>query len=247
MQIYGLADLHLALGIPEKSMEIFGDPWTNYHQKIYDHWTAKVRDDDYVLLAGDISWAMDIEDAKKDFDFLSSLPGTKIMIRGNHDYWSSASTRKLSTVLAKNIRYLSQGYTVLDANIAVVGVRLWEHPTICIDSRVFASSKNIKHKIHTEHDEKIFLREQMRLQRALDAITDDIQEIIVITHYPPISSDGSSGPISEMLERNGRVRKCLFGHLHKVQKPLQGFGCIRGIEYSLIAADYLDFVPKVVM
>ena len=95
-----------------------------------------------------------------------------------------------------------------------------------------------------ESDEKIFLREQGRLRRALDSVPKNIEQIIVMTHYPPISSDGSLGSVAHMLEADKRISHCIFGHMHKVRVPLEGFGYIRGIQYSLVAADYLDFVPQ---
>ncbi|WP_348663678.1 metallophosphoesterase [Chlamydia vaughanii] len=245
MQIYGIADLHLAIGVPEKTMEIFGEPWISYHEKIRERWEKIVNPEDVVFLPGDISWAMHLEQAKEDFAFLGTLPGTKYMIRGNHDYWSSASATKISKVLPENLHYLSQGYAIFEPKKAIVGVRLWDSPTIHVAPECF-QTPSLGKKEFTEKDEQIFLREQGRLQRALEAVPKEVEQIIVMTHYPPISSDGSKGPIAEMLENNGKVTHCLFGHMHKVRAPLEGFGKIRGIEYRLVAADYIDFVPQVI-
>ncbi|QEM73519.1 phoshohydrolase [Chlamydia abortus] len=247
MQIYGIADLHLAIGVPEKTMEVFGQPWISYHEKIRERWQQTVSPEDIVLLPGDISWAMHIEEAKEDFSFLGSLPGTKYMIRGNHDYWSSASVTKIAQVLPESLYYLAQGFSIIQPDMAVVGVRLWDSPTIRIASQCFQSSPPEKAREYNEKDEKIFLRELGRLQRALEAVPKNIEQIIVMTHYPPISSDGSPGPVSQMLEADGRVSHCLFGHMHKVRAPLEGFGHIRTIEYRLVAADYIDFIPQVII
>ncbi|MEF9496674.1 metallophosphoesterase [Chlamydia sp. 04-14] len=246
MQIYAIADLHLAIGVPEKTMEVFGEPWISYHEKIRERWEETVAPEDIVLLPGDISWAMHIEEAKEDFSFIGSLPGTKYMIRGNHDYWSSASATKISQILPENLHYLSQGFALLHPKKAVVGVRLWDSPTICVAPECFQSPLLGKERHYSEQDEKIFLRELGRLQRALEAVPEDVDQIIVMTHYPPISSDGTPGPVSEMLEVDGRVSHCLFGHMHKVRSPLEGFGIIRDIDYRLVAADYIDFIPQVI-
>ncbi|AAP98559.1 putative phosphoesterase CT488 [Chlamydia pneumoniae TW-183] len=246
MHIYGLADLHLALGVPEKTMEVFGDPWIGYHQKICSEWQAVVHPEDIVLLPGDISWAMNLSEAHKDFAFIGDLPGTKYMIRGNHDYWSSASTSKILQALPPSLYYLNQGFALLTPHLAVVGVRLWDSPTICVKKENFLTPST-QEQSYTEQDEKIFLRELGRLKRAFAALPKEVTEVIVMTHYPPISSDGTPGPISEFLEADGRVSLCLFGHIHKVQRPIDGFGNIRGIHYILVAADYVNFVPQEVM
>ncbi len=241
MQVYGLADLHLALGVPNKTMEVFGEPWLDYHSKIERSWREVVAPEDVVLLPGDISWAMDLKEAVVDFSFLDSLPGTKYMIRGNHDYWSSASVSKLMQVLPSSVHYLSKGWEIFFPKHAVVGVRLWDSPCISM------GWEGIPQKEYTEQDEKIFLRELGRLQRALEALPADVERVIVMTHYPPISRDGTPGPVSELLEKDSRITHCLFGHLHKVPSPLSGFGNIRGINYQLLSADYVNFVPQGVM
>lgn len=250
MRIYGLADLHLALGVPEKTMEVFGEPWTDYHQKIQTAWQQLITPEDFVLLPGDISWAMTLEEAAKDFQFLGALPGVKYMIRGNHDYWSSASTKKLQQSLPPHLHYLSQGYAVFAPQRAVVGVRLWDSPTIRLSPTTFKTQRESSEsqvKAYTDHDEKIFLREYHRLQRALLALPKDVEEVVVMTHYPPISFDGTPSMVSDLLEADGRISYCLFGHLHGVRKPLEGFGTIRGITYSLLAADYVNFIPQVIL
>lgn len=244
MRIYGIADLHLAIGVPEKTMEVFGEPWLSYHEKIQKHWRETVSSEDIVLLPGDISWAMHLEEAKEDFAFIHSLPGTKYMIRGNHDYWSSASVTKINQALPSSLHYLSQGMCIVHPRLAVVGMRLWDSSSITIAPQCFQDTGKQQNREFNESDEKIFLREQGRLRRALDSVPKDIENIIVMTHYPPISSNGSSGPIAQMLEADARVTHCVFGHMHKVRRPLEGFGKIRGIEYRLVAADYIDFVPQ---
>lgn len=244
MRVFALADLHLSFGAPEKTMEVFGEPWIGYHHKIEKRWREVITPEDIVCLPGDISWAMRLEEAQTDFQFLGSLPGIKYMIRGNHDYWSSASASKLATVLPENLHYLSQGYVLLNAYQALVGVRLWDSRDICVQWEDACESSH--EKVLTEQDEKIFFRELGRLERALKQLPSSVEEVLVMTHYPPISNDGSPGLVSKLLEADGRVSHCLFGHLHKVPRPFPGFGKIRGIDYMLVAADYVDFIPQVV-
>ena len=244
MRIFALADLHLSLGVPEKTMELFGEPWIGYHHKIETHWQELVTQQDIVCLPGDISWAMHLEEAQVDFDFLESLPGTKYMIRGNHDYWSSASATKLSKVLPETLHYLARGYVLLNPFQAIVGVRLWDDQDIQL---CFGDHGQVSEgRALTLQDEKIFLRELGRLERALNELPSSVEDVLVMTHYPPISNDGTPGLVSKLLESDGRVSRCLFGHLHKVPRPFPGFGNIRGINYTLVAADYVDFTPQVV-
>lgn len=251
MRFLALADLHLSISTPDKTMEVFGEPWIDYHEKISTFWRQEVQKEDVVLLPGDISWAMKIKEATADFAFIEALPGNKLLIRGNHDYWSSISGSAINRVMPSNMFYLSQGIWISpNRKIAVIGCRLWDHPSIKIDALLFQSSiSKTSHstKPYTDHDLKIFLREFSRLEKALNTVPDEIETIIVMTHYPPISSDGSSSPISDLLETDKRIQLCVFGHLHGVEKPLKGFGCIRGIHYELVAADFLDFHPKVLM
>ncbi|WP_083584935.1 metallophosphoesterase [Chlamydia trachomatis] len=243
MRIFALADLHLSLGVPEKTMEVFGEPWVGYHQKIEKHWRDIVSSDDIVCLPGDISWAMRLEEAQVDFRFLGALPGIKYMIRGNHDYWSSASSAKLANVLPETLHYLSKGYVLLNAHQAIVGVRLWDSSDICLH---WETQHDGPQRVLTEQDDKIFLREYGRLERALKELPASVEDVLVMTHYSPVSNDGTPGRVSNLLEMDGRVSRCLFGHLHKVPRPFPGFGNIRGIEYTLVAADYVDFIPQVV-
>ncbi|ANH78405.1 putative phosphoesterase [Candidatus Chlamydia sanziniae] len=242
-----MADLHLSLGVPQKTMEVFGEPWIGYHKKIREQWKARVTPKDIVLIAGDISWAKDLLEAERDFAFVDALPGTKYMIRGNHDYWSSASTKKIRMALPPSLNYLTSGYAQLSPELAVVGVRLWDSPTIHIAYTCQAFSTQVQSKPYTEHDEKIFLREFGRLKKALDSLPKEVTQVIVMTHYPPISSDGSPGPVSELLEADGRVSLCIFGHLHKIHQSMRVFGKIRGIDYVLVAADYVNFIPQEIL
>lgn len=244
MPIYALADMHLSFGSPEKTMEVFGDPWINYHHKIKAAWEATVSPEDVVLLPGDISWAKSPDDVIKDFNWIADLPGMKYMIRGNHDYWSSIATSRLQTLLPSSLSYLFQGTILLRPDLAVVGVRLWDTSDIVVAAECF--DYPVIPKALTDQDEKIFLREFRRMERALASLPNSVEEIVVMTHYPPISSDGTPGRVSSLLEKDGRVTHVLFGHLHKVKAPIPGFGKIRGIQYHLVAADYVNFIPQAI-
>lgn len=227
MSIYAIADLHLSFSSP-KPMDIFGDNWRNHEQKIKDDWIKKVTDKDLVLLPGDFSWAIDLEETYKDFEYLNSLSGKKIMLKGNHDYWWN-SLKKLNEYIEKNdfkdIFFLYNNSYEFDGNI-IVGTRGW----------ILTSNE--------EEDKKILNRELLRLELS---ITDGIKkygedkDIIVCMHYPPTNKNllGNSEFIKIMQKHN--VKKCIYGHLHGEAHNEAVEGNIGKIELKLVSADYLDF------
>ncbi|WP_213318720.1 metallophosphoesterase [Chlamydiifrater volucris] len=246
MKLYALADLHLCLGVPEKTMEIFGDPWTGYLEKLRKGWCSTVSDLDWVLLPGDISWGKSLDESKEDFSFIGELPGNKVVIKGNHDYWSSSSASKLSAALPSNITYLRGGvFRIPGTKIDIIGTRLWDHSSINIPSSVFKSPKG--NKIWTGeqivHNEKIFQREYLRLKEACKQLPLDSEKIIAMTHYPPISFDGSSGPVSELLS-DYDVDVCVFGHIHGLKSIFPKEFPGNSVQYRLVAADYVNFCPQ---
>ena len=170
--IYALADLHLDY-TEEKSMEVFGEAWENYQEKIFTNWKNKIKEDDTVLIPGDISWAMDTRHAQIDLTKIENLPGKKILMKGNHDYWWS-SLNKLNNLGFKSIEFLQNNSFVVE-DFIICGTRGW----ISRDSRGF-----------TDHDEKIFKRELLRLENSIKSSNMD-KKIIINLHYPPINTDGS--------------------------------------------------------
>ncbi len=245
MTIWAIGDPHLSFGIPNKEMDIFGEAWIGWTQKLESNWRANIRDEDLVLIPGDISWAMHIEEAMADLEWINKLPGTKVMIRGNHDYWWSSAS-KIRKLLPSTIHVISN-----DAfnwgNVSVCGARLWDTPEYNFKEFI-EIRENKREKPLTEHEsdpetgKKIFARELGRLEMSLKCLKQDASIKIVMTHYPPISADLKDSETSKLLEKYG-VNVCVFGHLHNIRAGSKMFGEKNGIRYVLTSCDYLNFQP----
>lgn len=244
MAIWALADLHLAFGAPEKTMEFFGAPWMDYHAKIKREWENRILPNDLVLLAGDICWAMHPNEAKPDLEWIHALPGTKVLLRGNHDYWWT-SLKQVAQVLPPSI-HLIQNNAWKWKEYVIGGSRLWDTdeynfgPYIRYTDNPHA--KKIEEQDTTPDAEKIFERELGRLTLSLKAMEKLEGERIAMTHYPPIGADLKPSRASILLEKSG-VKICVFGHLHNVKEGQLPFGERNGVKYYLTSADYLNFVP----
>jgi predicted phosphohydrolase len=241
MSVWAIADLHLSFGVAGKSMELFG--WKDWTGRIERAWRERIGPDDLVLIAGDISWAMRVEEVVPDLQWIERLPGTKVMIRGNHDYWLP-SLKKLKEVLPPSIHAIHN--TAFEWNgIAVAGTRLWDTHEYAFGA--FADVEGVALPEgggggeSVEEEEKIFVRELGRLEMSLQAMDRKATRRVVMTHYPPIGSDLKPSRASALLEKY-RVEACVFGHLHKLRKgPM--FGEARGVRYLLTSCDYLDMLP----
>lgn len=229
MSIYVIADLHLSFGT-DKPMDIFGDNWDNHPDKIRQDWISKVKPEDTVILPGDFSWATYIEDAKQDFQFLNELPGKKILLKGNHDYWWTTLTKMREFIKEndfENIDFLYNNAYLVEDKI-IVGSRGW----ILQDG---------------EENKKMINRENERLKLSFkDGIEKygENKEILVFMHYPPINSKELLG--NQYLEfyktmREYNVKDCYYGHLHGNSHKEAIEGEVGGINFHLISADYLDF------
>lgn len=242
MQIWAIADLHLAKSIPAKNMAVFGPEWEGYMDKMEASWRQLVQPDDLVLLPGDISWAMKLEEAKIDLRWIDALPGTKVMIRGNHDYWWS-SAKKMSEIFPPSIHFIHN--TAFHWNdIAIGGTRLWDTPEYNFNGYIhFQENPRARPAAREEEGgEAIFERELERLKLSLKQMNPSAKIKIAMIHYPPISADLQPSRTSAILEEYG-IQICVFGHLHNVKKDRPLFGEVRGVKYHLTAADYLDFRP----
>ncbi|MBO5178921.1 MAG: metallophosphoesterase [Clostridia bacterium] len=219
MRIYAISDLHLSFGA-DKPMNVFGDKWNNYENKIKENWLSKVKDDDLVILAGDLSWATYLDEAKADFDFLTKLPGKKLLLKGNHDYWWETVT-KMNRFLEengyKNIFFLYNNFYETDEYM-ICGTRYWSYEE------------------NTEN-EKIYSRELERLKLSIKYASEnnpDNKPIIIVTHYPP-----DERIISTVNEWNLNVKKWIYGHIHSnYQEMLVN---IPNIDSYLTSCDYLNF------
>jgi len=238
MSIFVIADLHLSFSNP-KPMDIFGENWKDHEEKIRKQWIEKVTDNDLVILPGDFSWATYLQDTKKDFDYLNSLPGKKLLLKGNHDYWwtTLTSMRKfLKENNFENIDFLYNNSYEYE-NYIITGTRGWS-------------------LTDEEADEKLINRELGRLELSLkDGINKYLQgnekvelntnkEIIVFMHYPPVTNlkitREEELKFVELMKKYN-VKKCMYGHLHSgsIKEAIEGN--IEGIEFKLVSADGLNF------
>lgn len=223
MALYAIGDLHLSF-TSDKPMDIFG--WENHTEKVKDLWLEYIREEDTVLIPGDISWALRLEDALTDLGWLADLPGKKILVKGNHDYWWQGIS-KLNT-LYSNMFFLQNTYYLYD-EYAICGTRGW----LCPNSVNF-----------TKHDEKIYLREVNRLKSSLEqAKRGGNNKIIAMMHYPPTNEKYDPSGFTDLFEKY-EVEKVVYAHLHGKNYYQMGFqGMRNNVEYSLVSCDYLQFKP----
>ena len=228
MSIYIIGDLHLSFGT-DKPMDIFGDNWENHSEKIKENWIKKVNKDDTVILPGDFSWATYLEETYNDFEFLNSLPGKKILSKGNHDYWWTTVTQMNKYIKEnnfENINFLYNNSYLVEDKI-IVGTRGWT--------------------THNRNQEnmKILKRELARLKLSLeDGIKKygEDKEIYCFIHYPPFYKETVEENIDFIkLMKKYNVKKCFYGHLHADSHKEAVEGLIDGIEFKLVSSDYLDF------
>ncbi|PCI77369.1 phosphoesterase [Candidatus Aerophobetes bacterium] len=243
MNIWAIADLHLALTLPEKDMSFFGPSWKDYVEKISTQWKELVSDNDLVLIAGDISWAMKLDEAKEDLAWIDSLPGKKVLLKGNHDYWWPTSA-KLEKLLPPSISFVySSAFTY--KGVAVAGARLWDHPEINYSSYItFQDNPRQKKKAKVSQTQIMatFEKELLRLERTLKTMPDNADLKIVMTHYPPVDEAGTVSSVTSLLKQYG-INICVFGHLHNVNQAKFPSLCFDQIPYYLTSADFLNFKP----
>jgi len=247
MKIWALSDPHLAFGVPSKTMEAFGPSWEGYAEKIAANWKRLVSPNDLVLIPGDISWAMRLDEALADLKWIDALPGEKIILKGNHDYWWS-SPSKLAQVMPPSIRFI-QNNALIWNGVAIGGARLWDTPEYSFANFIVFQENPLAQKKTAEdfakakeEEEKIFSRELERLKLSLGQLDSSAKLKIALTHYPPIGADLKPSRASKILEEF-KIDICVFGHLHNVKPSSLPFGKTRGIEYIFASCDYIDFTP----
>jgi uncharacterized protein len=239
--IWAIADLHLCFSTPEKSMEIFGEAWKDYPQKIRTNWLEKVSEEDLILIAGDTSWASSLDKALIDLNWIAELTGTKLLLRGNHDIWWS-SLAQLRKQLPPSLHCI-QNDCFLWKGVAIGGSRLWDSHEYRFDSLIdFQKIKTAPPERDLAQEEKVFQRELHRLELSLQQLPIQADLRLAMTHYPPIGPNLLPSRAAHLLEKY-QVQCVVFGHLHQVKKNIPLFGEIRGIRYILTAADYLNFSP----
>jgi len=245
MAIWAIADLHLSFGTPGKEMDVFGEQWQGWTKKIEANWRALIHETDLVLIAGDISWAIKPEDAAADLNWIHQLPGTKVILRGNHDYWWT-SLSKVEKVLPPSLKMIQNN--VYNWNeVSIGGARLWDTTEFNFLPFInFADNSRANKLAERDHGgeeaERIFLRELTRLELSLKSLNQNASLKIVMTHYPPIGAELHDSRVSTLLEHY-KVDICVFGHLHNVKQKSLLFGTKNGITYHLTSCDYLNFTP----
>lgn len=229
MSIYVIGDLHLSFG-QDKPMNIFGENWNDHANKIKNNWIKKVKEDDLVVLPGDLSWAMHLEDAFEDFKYLSKLPGTKLLLKGNHDYWWSTLNKMKNYLNENGFKKIDFIYNsaYLYNNKIIVGTRGWS----------LQDSENSNKMIHRENE-----RLKLSIEDGIKQFGID-KEIICFMHYPPINSKNIMKNnhlefFSTMKQYN--VKRCYYGHLHGKSHMEAINEIVEGIKLQLVSSDYLNF------
>ena len=224
MALYAIGDLHLCLGAP-KPMDIFGGAWTGYMDKLKNG-MACITENDTTILLGDLSWALDLNSSKADFAWINEIPGKKIILKGNHDYWWSTAAKfyKFCEENGFHDMYILNNNFFEYEDWAICGTRGW----------FFEEERS------GQHDEKVFKRELIRLESSLKAAGD--RRKMVFLHYPPRYKGYECREILDLLEKY-EVRRCFYGHLHGGSHKLAMEGQWDSVEFRLVAADYIGFKP----
>ncbi len=237
MAIFVIADLHLDTKSNEKSMEVFGNRWKNYVNKLQKNWQAIVKDSDTVVVPGDISWALTLEAALYDLKWIDALPGKKILMKGNHDFWWSTASKMKKFFCENCINTIDilNNSAIEAEDYILAGSRGW-----FTDRSMQTASQDVDYA-------KIINREIIRLGMSLDAAhklrIQTGKEILTFLHFPPVWGDFRCEEILDLLKNHG-IKRCYFGHIHSsYQLPSSFFE--DDIRFQLISADYLDFIPQI--
>lgn len=230
MRVFAIADLHLSTVTP-KPMTVFGPQWTGHPQALWDEWRRVVRAGDLVLLPGDLSWAMRLPDALVDLRLLSDLPGTKVLLRGNHDYWWPTAAKLRAALPPDQLAMVNDAVRI--GGVVIAGTRGWATPG---------------HERLSLEDERLLAREAERLKLSVQAaqkLRQPGDHFILMLHYPPASPPYPANPLAQVI-LEARPDLVVFGHLHGVM-PERVMTHIGGIPAHLVAADALRFKPKLLL
>ena len=228
MNIYAISDLHLSANA-EKPMDVFGGNWEGHFEKIKADWREKVTEEDAVLIAGDISWAMKMDGAMEDLRSLSPLPGKKVFIRGNHDYWWT-TRRKMDDYLQ------SRGFDTL---------RIIHNSAEPVGDYAVCGTRGWFYDAEQDADRKVLLREVGRLKLSIDAAEKTGKEPVVFLHYPPVMGEAECPEIMDVL-RERSIRLCYYGHIHGPGARRTSAKTVDGITLRLVSCDAVGFTPVLV-
>lgn len=225
MALYAMGDLHLCLGA-SKPMDIFGGAWVGYMEKLKQGISC-ITEEDTTVLMGDLSWALDLQEAKADFAWINEIPGRKIILKGNHDYWWSTAAKfyKFCAEHGFEDQWILNNNHYEYEGVAICGTRGW----------FFEEERS------GQQDEKVFKRELLRLEASLRS-AGDLPKLVFL-HYPPRYKGYRCEPILELLQKY-EVRRCFYGHLHGPSIALAQEGLWDGVDFQLLSADKLNFTPK---
>lgn len=236
MRIFAISDLHLSF-TSNKPMDKFGQHWYKHHEKIAESWQRMVGADDVVLIPGDHSWAMKLDEALIDLRWIADLPGTKVMGKGNHDLWWHSLAR-LEALQLPGTRWL-QNNAMIFGDVGIVGTRGWSFPR--------ANGEALTDE--ERQDEKIYKRELERLKLSIQALAQirkkqntELSKVICMLHYPPLLTDRRETEFTQLIESSG-IDVCVHGHIHlsndsKVFRDTQN-----GVRYEVVSCDFSDFAP----
>lgn len=239
MAVFVISDLHLDTVTNQKSMEIFGNRWQGYIEKIKNNWSRLVEDNDTVIIPGDISWALTMEDSIPDLKWIDALPGKKILMKGNHDFWWSTLS-KLKKAFSDN---------------EITSIEIMYNSALVVEDYIFAGSRGWfvdktvqpSKSVNVDHA-KIINREVIRLKLSLDAASklqqETGKEIIAFFHFPPVWRDFECTEILNTLKEYN-ITRCYFGHIHGCYSQGSVFKW-ENIEFRMISADFLDFIPQII-
>ena len=226
MALFVIGDTHLSLSV-NKPMDIFGG-WNYYMQRLEENWRAVGGQEDTVVIPGDVSWGMSMNEAKADFAFLHSLPGKKILMKGNHDYWWTTRA-KMEAFLAEN------GFDTLS---------ILHNNAVSVEGVSLCGSRGWMFEQGQAHDKKLIAREAGRIRASLqDADRFGDQEKILFLHYPPVFMQDSIPEFLEVMKEFG-VRRCYYGHIHSQGCRFAFQGDWEGVRLEMVSADFLRFCPK---
>lgn len=233
MSLYVIGDLHLTFSDPSKTMEVFPG-WENYQERIEKNWLETVKPEDTVVIAGDLSWGMSLQQAEPDFRFINGLPGRKLILKGNHDYWW-VTKKKMETFFAENgfdtLNIIHNNHYAYE-NYGICGTRGWVNGT--------DGSRDVQ-------DEKVLKREVQRLETSIKSAVEAGLEPLVFMHYPPIFASNFNYDILEILYRYN-IKECYYGHIHgRSAHELCVKNTYDGVNFHLISGDYIHFMPKKVL
>ena len=229
MSIYVIGDLHLSYSV-DKPMDVFGMNWENHAEKIRENWIKKVKEEDTVILPGDFSWATYLEDTYKDFVFLNSLPGKKIMSKGNHDYWWTTVTSMKKYLKENNFSNIDFLY----------------NNAFLIENKIIAGTRGWINTWKSDENYKILKRENERLKLSIEKGINEFgtdKEIISFIHYPPFFKENIVPEEIDFIKtlKKYNVKKCYYAHLHSDSHKEAIEGNIDEIEFKLVSSDYLNF------